>query len=139
MISSDRSSILAAWTEYRFKKTQIFTFKILVKQWSQETDSLETRAVSIEIFVMLKFTERPKTPRMTSKKNIAFPEGNKPFAGDFVLIWMKQRLIWFNLQIDGTRNGFSNIKETFSENLQLRMLVLYQSMSIFQGWSLNFI
>ena len=120
-------------------KTQIFTFKILVKPWSQETDSLETRAVPIEIFVMLKFTERPKTPRMTSKKNIAFPEGNKPFAGDFVLIWMKQRLIWFNLQIDGTRNGFSNIKETFSENLQLRMLVLYQSMSIFQGWSLNFI
>ena len=25
---------------------------------------------------------------------------------------MKQRLIWFNLQIDGTRNGLSNIKET---------------------------
>ena len=38
------------------------------------------------------------------KKNIAFPEGNKQFAGDFVLIWMKQRLIWFNLQTDGTRN-----------------------------------
>ena len=26
MISSDRSSILAAWTECRFKKTQMFTF-----------------------------------------------------------------------------------------------------------------
>ena len=25
---------------------------------------------------------------------------------------MKQRLIWFNLQRDGTRNGLSNIKET---------------------------
>ena len=58
---------------------------------------------------MLKFTERPKTPRITSKKNIAFPEGNKLFAGDFVPIWMKQTLIWFNLQRDG-------IKETFAED-----------------------
>ena len=32
-----------------------------------------------------------------------------------MLIWMKQRLIWFNLQRDGTRNGLSNIKETFAE------------------------
>ena len=70
---------------------------------------------------MLKFTEQPKTLGMISKKNIAFPEGNKQFAGDFVLIWMKQRLIWFNLQRDGTRNGFSNIKETFAKNLQLQM------------------
>ena len=31
MTSNDRSSILAALTEYRFKKTQIFTFEILVK------------------------------------------------------------------------------------------------------------
>ena len=37
---------------------------------------------------------------------------------------MKQRLIWFNLQRDGTRNGLSNIKETFAENLQLKILVL---------------
>ena len=28
---------------------------------------------------------------------------------------MKQRLIWFNLQKDGTRNELSNIKETFAE------------------------
>ena len=27
---------------------------------------------------------------------------------------MKQTLIWFNLQRDETRNGFSNIKETFA-------------------------
>ena len=31
---------------------------------------------------MLKFTERPKTPGVTSKKNITFPEENKLFAGD---------------------------------------------------------
>ena len=88
---------------------------------------------------MLKFTELPKTPGMASKKNIAFPEGNKQFADDFVLIWMKQRLIWFNLQRDGTRNGLSNIKETFAENLQVQMSVMHQSMSIFQGWSFKFI
>ena len=82
---------------------------------------------------MLKFTERPKTAGMTSKKNISFPEGNKLFAGDFVLIWMKQMLIWFNLQRDGTRNGLSNIKETFAESLQLQMSVLHQRMSIFQS------
>ena len=70
---------------------------------------------------MLKFSERPKTLGMFSKENIAFPEGNKQLTGDFVLIWMKQRLIWLNLQRDGTRNGFYNIKETFAKNLQLQM------------------
>ena len=50
-----------------------------------------------------------------------------------MLTWMKQRLIWFNLQIDGTRNGLSNIKETFAEILQLQMSVLHQRMSNFQS------
>ena len=52
---------------------------------------------------------------------------------------LKQRLVWFNLQRDRTRNGLSNIKETFAENLLLQMSVLHQSMSIFQVWSLKFI
>ena len=39
---------------------------------------------------------------------------------------MKQRLIWFDLQRDGTRSGLSNIKETFPENLQLQVSVLCQ-------------
>ena len=81
---------------------------------------------------MLKFTEWPKTPGMTSK-NIAFPEGNQLFAGDFVLIRMKQTLICFDLQRDGTRNGLPNIKATFAESLQLHMSVLQQCMSIFQS------
>ena len=46
---------------------------------------------------------------------------------------MKQRLIWFNLQIDGTRNGLSNIKETFAESLWLQMSVLHQRMSNFHS------
>ena len=82
---------------------------------------------------MLKFTERPKTPGMDSKKNNAFPEGNKLLADGFVLIWMKQALIWFNLQRDGTRNGSSNIKKTFAESLLLQMSVLHQRISIFQS------
>ena len=67
------------------------------------------------------------------EKNIAFPEGHKQFAGDLVLIWMKQTLIWFNLQRDGTRNGLPNFKETFTESLLLQTSVLHQSMSIFQS------
>ena len=84
------------------------------------------------LYAMLKFTERPKK-RGWLQKNIAFPEGSKLFAGDFVLIWMKQTLIWFNLQRDGTRNGLSNIKETSAESLRLQILVLHQRMSIFQS------
>ena len=45
---------------------------------------------------------------------------------------MKQTLIWFNLQRDGTGNGLSNIKDTFAESLQLQMSVLQQSMCIFK-------
>ena len=71
------------------------------------------------------------------KKSIAFREGNKVLADDFVLIWMKQALIWFNLQRDGTRNELSNIK-TFAESLLLQMSVLHQRMSIFQSSMLIF-
>ena len=73
---------------------------------------------------MLKFTERPKTPGMASEKMVLFLKEINSFAGDFVLIWMKQKLIWFNLQRDETRNGLSNFKKTFTENLQLKMSVI---------------
>ena len=46
---------------------------------------------------------------------------------------MKQTLIWFNLQRYGTGNGLSNIKDTFSESLQLQMSVLHQSMCKFKA------
>ena len=46
---------------------------------------------------------------------------------------MKQTLIWFNLQRDGTENGLSNVKDTFVENFQLQMSVLHQSMCIFKA------
>ena len=46
---------------------------------------------------------------------------------------MKQTLIWFNLQRDGTENGLSNIKDTSAETSQLQMSVLHQSICIFKA------
>ena len=97
------------------------------------------------LYVMLKFTEWPKTLGRTSKKKpVLSLKGISSFAGDFVLIFMKQRLIWFNLQRDGTRDGLSNMKETFTENLQLKMSVLCNKvwafskaglLSLYDGWA----
>ena len=84
------------------------------------------------LHVMLKFTKRPKTPGMDSKKLLSL-KGISCLQMIFILIWMKQMLIQFNLQRDGTGNGFSNIKDTFAESLQLEIPVLQQSMSIFQS------
>ena len=36
---------------------------------------------------------------------------------------MKKTQTWFSLQRDRTRNGLTNIKETFAESLQLQMNV----------------
>ena len=46
---------------------------------------------------------------------------------------MKQTLIWFNLQRDGTGNGLSNTKDTFAQSLQLQISVLHQSMCILKA------
>ena len=80
--------------------------------------------LNINLYVMLKFTELPKTPGITSKKTWLFLQVT------FVLIWIKQTLIWFNLQRDGTGNGLSNTRDTFAESLQLQISVLHQSMCI---------
>ena len=42
-----------------------------------------TGRLNRNLYVMLKFTERPKTPGITSKKSWLSLEGNKLFAGDF--------------------------------------------------------
>ena len=57
---------------------------------------------------------------------------------------MKQGLIWFNLQGDGTRNGLYNIKETFAEIFAARNVssaptyehfpVMLVSPSSYDGW-----
>ena len=124
------NSALARFVKLRGKPSIVeFNFIIVIRN----RQSGNMGRLNTNLYLMLKFTERLKTPGMASKKNIAFPEGNKLFAGDFVLIWMKQTLIWFNLQRDGTRNGLSNIKKTFAESLQLQMSVLHQHTSIFQS------
>ena len=109
-------------TIFYLSKIQNLTLGIIIV--TRKAQSRNTGRLNTNLYVMLKFTEQPKTPGMTSKKVLSL-KGISSFAGDFVLIWMKQRLIWFNLQRDGTRNGLSNIKETSAENLQLKISVLY--------------
>ena len=68
-----------------------------------------TGRLNRNLHVMLKFTERPKTPGITSKKSWLSLKGINCLQVIFVLIWMKQTLTWFNLQRDGTGNGLSNV------------------------------
>ena len=82
---------------------------------------------------MLKFTERPKATAITSKKTWLPLKGTSCLQVTFVLLWMKQTLIWFNLQRDGTGNGLSNTKDTFAQSLQLQISVLHQSMCILKA------
>ena len=91
---------------------------------TRNRQSGKTGCLNRNLYVMLKFAEWPKTLWMTSNKIVLFLKGISSFAGDFEQIWIKQKLIWFNLQSDRTRNGLSNIKETFTKNLQLKMSVL---------------
>ena len=82
---------------------------------------------------MLKFTERLKTSRITSKKIWLCLKVISCLQVVFVLIWMTQTLIWFSLQRNGTQNGLSKVKDTFAESLQLQMSVLHQSLCIFKA------
>ena len=80
------------------------------------------------LYIRLKLTKWPKTLGINSKKK----KGNKLFASDFRANLMKQSLIWFNLQRDGTAYGLSNTRGTFSQRLQLQTSVLHQSMCMFK-------
>ena len=79
-----------------------------------------TGRLNKNLYVMLKITERPKTPGITSKKTWLSQKGISCLQVIFVLIWLNQTLIWFNLQRDGTGNGLSNVS-------------LHQSMRIFKA------
>ena len=101
------------------------------KKWK---DSLETRVVLKEISMLCwNLPSGLKQRGHLKKKTWLSLKGISCLQVLFMLIWMKQSLIWFNLQRDGTGNGLSNIKETFAECLQLQMLVLHQSMCIFNA------
>ena len=82
---------------------------------------------------MLKFTERPKIPVITSRKTWLSLKGISCLQVIFVLILMKKTLTWLSLQRDGTGNGVPNIKDTFAKSSQLQMSVLHQSMCIFKA------
>ena len=114
-----------------FKQSEIAALNHSQKK--PERYSGDTGRFNRNLYVMLKFTERPKTPGMTSKKTLFFLKETSCLQAIFMLIWMKQTLFWFILQRDGTGNGLSNIKDTFAESMQIQMSVLYQSMSIFQS------
>ena len=47
-----------------------------------------------------------------------------------MLFGVRKTLVCFNLQRNGTGNGFSNIEDTFAESFQLQISVLHQSMCI---------
>ena len=66
------------------------------------------------------------------KKDMAFPDRNKLFVSDFCANMDETNADMVNLQRDGTETGFSNIKDTFTENLQLQISVLHQRMCIFK-------
>ena len=84
-----------------------------------------TGRLSRNLYVMLKFTKRPKTLGITLK-NMACSERNQLSPGDFRINIDETNadMVQFTkLQRDGTGNGFSNIKDTFAESLQLQMSV----------------
>ena len=99
----------------------------------KETDSLETWAVLIEIYKLC--WNLPSSPkhRGSIKKTWLSLKGISSLQVTFVLIWMKQTLIWFNLQRDGTWNELSNAEDTFAESFQLHISLLHQSLCIFKA------
>ena len=84
---------------------------------------------------MLKFTERPKTPGITSKKSWLSLKGINCLQVIFVLIWMKQTLIWFNLQRHGTRNRLSNVK--LHQSLRILKAGLSSSYDVMAGQNIK--
>ena len=60
---------------------------------------------------------------------MAFSEGNQLFAGDLHVFLDEVNAM---LQINGTVNGLSNIKDTIAESFQQQISVPHQSMCIFK-------
>ena len=68
----------------------------------------------------------PDIGKITNQKNGLSLKGISCLQLIFVLIWMKQTLIWFNLKRDGAGNRLSNTKDTLAESVQLLISVLHQ-------------
>ena len=67
------------------------------------------------------------------KKNIAFPKGNKLFAGDFRVNLDETNTDKVQFTKRWNWKWILYHKDTFAESLLLQMPVLHQSMSIFQS------
>ena len=64
---------------------------------------------------------------------MAFPEGNKLFAGDLRANLDETNAGMVQFTRDGSGNGLSSTKHAFAESLQLQMSVLHQSICIFKA------
>ena len=118
-----------------FRQICVFQNMGMVEPQSQETERQfgSTGRLNRNLYVMLKFTARPKTPEMTLRKTRLFLKRISYLQVTFVLISMKQKLMCLNLQRDRTGNGSSNTKDTFTESLQRQMSFLHRSMCIFKA------
>ena len=56
----------------------------------------------------------------------------------FVLIWIKQMLIWFKLQRDGTGNGFLTSRMLFQNVCSYKFQFCTPEYVHLQGWSLKY-
>ena len=56
----------------------------------------------------------------------------------FVLIWIKQMLIWFKLQRDGTGNGFLTSRMLFQNVCSYKFQFCTPKYVHLQGWSLKY-
>ena len=90
-------------------------------------------------YVMLEFSERPKTPGINLKIIWLALMGINHLGVTCMMFWIKQRLI-SKIQTNETENGSSDIKDPSAETFQLQMPVLHQSKCILhlKGWSLTF-
>ena len=97
-----------------------------------ERQSGDSGCLNKNLYVMLRFTERPRTLGDHFKNTWLSLKGTSCVQVICVLIWMNQTLIYFNLQKGGTVNGLSNIMDTSTESFQLQKSVLHQRTCIFK-------
>ena len=87
---------------------------------------------------MLKFTERPKTPEITSKKtwlSLRGMKGNKLFADDLRANLDETNADMVNLQRDETGNGLSNV--SLHQSLRIFKAGLSSSYNVMAGQNIK--
>ena len=125
----------SGWKIINWFKTLTATIQIhhSHKKWK---DSLETRTALIEISMLCcNLPSGPKHREWLQKRTRLSMKGISYLQVTFMLIWIKQMLVWLNSSKDGTRNSLSNIKDAFAAtNVSSEPKYVH-----LQGWSLRFI